>query len=290
MKREIENREVIVIFLGKEFVIGTDSDGSKLSVSKLRGMLGNPPFTCMGQWELRLMDGITSTDSTLKETDGEINVVGVDVCWVQNWWQEPKECLFDLLEERIRDVMSQKKTKKARLTAPSEWTRSIGFSTQALGAGGHATKAPYTAGKGISSGGLQDKNDKEMFHLVGNIIGEDFGDFGTLFQQTGRVDFKYNTSITEEDMHFDKQDVCHQVMFTLGSSKAGVIVKEAESTTTFACHRLPTAFDGRFQHWIEPCDTVEKDRISVVCYIVDAPQSFKHQKMTAEDLYRKYKS
>ena len=94
---------------------------------------------------------------------------------------------------------------EARRTAPSEWTRSIGFSTQALGAGGHETKAPFTAGKGISSGGLQDKNDKEMFHLVGKIIGDEFGNFGTLFQQTGRVDLKYNTSIREEDMHFDKQ-------------------------------------------------------------------------------------
>ena len=290
MQRESESRKVVVIFLGNEFVIETNSDGSKLSASQLKGMLGNPPFTSMGQWELRLMDGITSTDSTLKEAHGEINVEGVDVCWVQNWWQEPKESLFDLLEERIRDVMSQKKSKKARRTAPSEWTRSIGFSTQALGAGGHETKAPYTAGKGISSGGLQDKNDMEMFQLVGKIIGEDFGDFGTLFQQTGRVDLKYNTSITEEDMHFDKQDVCHQVVFTLGSSRAGVVVKEAESTTTIACHRLPTAFDGRHQHWVEKKSTKNMDRIAVVCYIADAPESFKHEMMSVEDLRRKYET
>ena len=235
-------------------------------------------------------DGITSTDSTLKEAQGEINVEGVDVCWVQNWWQEEKESLFDLLEERIRDVMSQKKTKKARRTAPSEWTRSIGFSTQALGAGGHETKAPFTAGKGISSGGLQDKYDKDMFEIVAKILGDEFGNFGTLFQQTGRVDLKYNTAISEEHMHFDKQDVCHQVIFTLGRSKAGVIVKEAESTTTISCHRLPTAFDGRYQHWVEHQSTENKDRIAVVCYISDAPESFKHEKMTVEDLHRKYKT
>jgi len=115
MKRESE-RAVIVIFLGKEFVIDTDGDGSKLSVSKLKDMLGDPPFTSAskGEWELRLMDGITCTDSTLKEAQGEINVEGVDVCWVQNWWQEEKESLFDLLEERIRDVMSQKKNKEGQ--------------------------------------------------------------------------------------------------------------------------------------------------------------------------------
>jgi len=134
---------------------------------------------------------------------------------------------------------------------------------------------------------LQDKNDKEMFHLVGKILGDEFGTFGTLFQQTGRVDLKYNTSIREEDMHFDKQDVCHQVIFTLGRSKARVIVKEAESTTTISCHRLPTAFDGRYQHWVE---NQSKDRIAVVCYISDAPDYFKHEKMTVEDLRRKYKT
>ena len=69
----------------------------------------------------------------------------------------------------------KKKTKKARRTAPSEWTRSIGFSTQALGAGGHETKAPFTAGKGISSGGLQDKYDKDMFEIVAKILGDEFG-------------------------------------------------------------------------------------------------------------------
>ena len=136
MERESESREVVVIFLGKEFLIGTNGDGSKLSASQLKCMLGNPPFTSMGQWELRLMDGITSTDSTLKEAHGEINVEGVDVCWVQNWWQEPKESLFDLLEERIRDVMSQKKTKKARRTAPSEWTDLLVFQPKPWEQGG----------------------------------------------------------------------------------------------------------------------------------------------------------
>jgi len=290
MKRDREEREVIVIFLGKEISVSTDSDGSKISVSKLKGMLGDPPFTSRGEWNLGLMDGITSMASKLKEVEGEINVEGVDVCWVENWWQEEKESLFDLLEERIRDVMCKRKTKKARRTAPSEWTRSIGFSTQGLGAGGHETKAPFTAGKGISSTGLKERSDKEMFLLVGKIIGEEFGDFGKLFQQTGRVDLKYNTSIREEDKHFDKLDVCHQVIFTLGRSKAGVIVKEGESTTKIACHRLPTAFDGRYQHWVESQSMKDNDRIAVVCYIVDAPESFKHEKMSVEDLQIKYKT
>ena len=111
--------------------------------------------------------------------------------------------------------------------------------------------------------------------------------FGELFQKCGRVDLKYNSSIQEEDMHFDKQDMCHQVIFTLGRSKESLYVKETVKTTEVNCHRLPTAFDGRFQHWVANHGAV-RDRIAVVCYIVDVPSSFKHEKMSVEDLRTKY--
>ena len=56
--------------------------------------------------------------------------------------------MLDYIEDEVRAVMLKKKTQKARRTATSEWTRSIGFSTQNWGASGHETRAPFSDEKG----------------------------------------------------------------------------------------------------------------------------------------------
>ena len=246
-------------------------------------------------FDFKLVDGVTSCSQELKQSRGKIDVEGIDICWVQNWWKELDESLLDLIEEEVRDVMLKKKSQKPRRSAPSEWTRSIGYSTQKLGASGHEKKAPFSVDKGISSAGLREKDDLKIFQHVERLVALRFKEFGRLFGICGRVDLKYNTTISKETSHFDKQDVCHQVMFTLGRSAEALIVEENTNTensstpTNIFCHRDPVAFDGRFQHWVERCkQTTQRDRISVVCYLTDAPKSFQHKKMTVKELQDKY--
>ena len=122
----------------------------------------------------------------------------------------------------------------------------------------------------------------------------DFPDFSKIFEITGRIDLKYNSTITEKSKHFDNKDKCHQVIFTLGWSTHGLCVKEVvknsngertENIRHLTCHRTPTAFDGRFQHWVNMKESDRViDRIAVVCYLTDVPSYFRHPPMTMKDL------
>ena len=112
MKRSRKEREVIVVFLGEEFTISTNNEGSTISKATVTEMLGDVPFVLPRKTDFLLLDCVTSMGCNLKEVEGEINVEGVDICWSKDWWKDAKESLLDLLEQRIRDVMSKKKQKR----------------------------------------------------------------------------------------------------------------------------------------------------------------------------------
>ena len=131
--------------------------------------------------------------------------------------------MLDYIEDEVRAVMLKKKTQRSRRTSTSEWTRSIGFSTQSRGTCGYEKKAPFSDEKGISSAGLREHADKKIFGLVVELLCLRFREYGDLFRKSGRVDLKSNTTIVRGSSHFDKKDVCHQVIFTLGSSKEGLL-------------------------------------------------------------------
>jgi hypothetical protein len=121
--------------------------------------------------------------------------------------------------------------------------------------------------------------------LISILLESYFQEFGRIFKSTGRVDLKYNSSISESDLHIDRNDQCHQVVFTLGESRRRLVVKENENIVKLESFRNPTAFDGRFQHWVEEYKDAESgDRISIISYLVDVPESYKMKRMSAANL------
>ena len=289
MKRKLQGRVVNVVFLGKMYEMIAEED--RLLKSTLLENICHAELPKGEMSKLKLLDSVTSSGEELYEREGQINVEGINICYVKHWWKDFEESLLDYIEDEVRAVMLKKKTQKPRRTATSEWTRSIGFSTQPLGASGHEEKAPFSDEKGICSARLMEHADKKIFWLVGELLCLRFKEYGDLFKKSGRVDLKYNSTIVRGSSHFDLKDVCHQVIFTLGSSKEGLMVEENEKEKELQCHREPMAFDGRFQHWVAKSDVnvaTSRDRIAVVCYLTDAPESFRHEKMTVEEIKKKY--
>ena len=289
MKRKLQGRVVNVVFLGRMYEMIAEED--RVLKSTLLENICHAELPKGEMSNLKLLDSVTSSGEELYEREGQINVEGINICYVKHWWKDFEESLLDYIEDEVRAVMLKKKTQKARRTATSEWTRSIGFSTQNWGARGHETRAPFSDEKGISSARLREHADKKIFGLVVEVLCLRFEEFGELFSKSGRIDLKYNSTIVRGSSHFDRKDVCHQVIFTLGSSKEGLIVEENKKETELQCHREPMAFDGRFQHWVAKWDVngaTTRDRIAVVCYLTDAPESFRHEKMTVEEIKEKY--
>lgn len=193
--------------------------------------------------------------------------------------------LMNSIQHRIREMIAMTKTKKARKSAPSQWTEYLGWSSNPLGYNGFYKEAPFSASLAFSDCNFRVASKKELFFMIAEALEKDYKHFAEIFKVAGRVDLKYNSTISPEDNHFDKKDSCHQVFFTFGDSNQKLCVQERTVLTKLSGFFTPTAFDGRFQHWVEERkDMGPSDRISVVCYLVDVPGFYKHSKMTAEEI------
>ena len=281
-------KSVTVVYMGQKIPVPLTEDGNIL-LEELKGKFGNDDPS-----EFSFVD-TTSCDYTEFTLRG--GVFDVDSCpklFVKDKWMTRKEYLMNQVEEAVRSLMETSKGQKARPTAPSQWTQSVGFSTQPRGFGGFIKPAPFSPKMGISHN-LWKSSHRHVFDLVCEILEFDFPVFASAFKETGRIDLKYNSTITEKSQHFDRQDKSHQVIFTLGSSFNGLCVKEKDERSHFAkvatifCHRKPTAFDGRYQHWVDGSITEASDRIAVVCYLADVPPHLRHKVLTATALKTIYK-
>ena len=194
-----------------------------------------------------------------------------------------------LIEECIREMMNQRKSKKARKSAPSEWTESLGFSSNPLGYKYFNKEAPFSKKKAFCDSNFRCEKKRELFFMICEALQHSHPKFAEIFKVAGRVDLKYNSTICEEDHHFDAKDACHQVFFTFGHSNQKLCVEEGTTVTKISGFFSPTAFDGRFKHWVEEREKTGvplgvNDRISVICYLVDVPEYYKHKKMTTAEL------
>jgi len=275
-------RIVVVCFEGQEYPMSTDSTGTRISYKTLAGKLQYDDSLHGG---LQLVDGVGVNSAIFSQEGDEITVGHGDIFLVKNQWMDNQEGLYSLVELAVRELMVEHKSQKPRTTAPSEWTRSIGYSCQYTSNTGFATPAPFTPGRGISEVSLTSPKDKDLFKAVAKILAMHFPTFAGLFLQAGRVDVKYNSVITRDSNHFDKKDVCHQVFFSVGTTENDLCVLEDGIVQRLQGKHKPTAFDGRFQHWVDDFGyEPSRDRISIVSYLVDAPTSYRHDKMTMTQL------
>ena len=180
------------------------------------------------------------------------------------------------MEYKVRERMRVKKTSAVRSSTPCTWARSVGHSVQALNRKGYERPAENRSGCGVSSASLRDPLDEELFIMTVTILHSVFPCFSRILSRHGRVDMKYNCRITVDDKHVDKQDQCHQVMFTMGSSNNGLVVLENFHERVLDCYYNPVAFDGRFQHWVQDHPSSTSDRISIVAYLTDTPSYYMH--------------
>jgi hypothetical protein len=275
-------RKIDIFYHGYLFTVTSVGQGKYISGADLRKALGD---VTQLTGELELAYGMDFESDTCKVTSDMFSVEQGDHFYVKNNWLEIDEGRFHTLESMVRQMMRTSKGDKPRKTAPSAWTKSIGYSTQQRNRSGYSTQAPWTSTLGISSSGLRDDSDKIMFSLVVSILKQKYATFADLFLRAGRIDIKYNTCITKACGHFDAHDTCHQVYFSLGNSAEKLMVEEFDSVTGIMGHYNLNAFDGRFQHWVEEYTPLSlKDRISVTCYLTDAPASYKHRKLTMAEL------
>ena len=273
-------RTVQICFRGADFDIQTDSSGMRISYQTLLSKLG---CNIEDADVLQLVDGVGGEGVVMCQRGDTIRITHQNVYFVKHMWMRVEGC-FVAVEGIVRSMMQRFTSQRPRATAPSSWTRSVGYSTKHILNTGFATRAPYTHWKGISAVSLHESLDQELFSAVGKILKVKFPTFSKIFAKAGRIDVKYNTSISRSDRHFDKQDVCHQVFFSLGSTRDDLCVLE-EQIEFIQGYENPTAFDGRFQHWVADfIDSTDRDRISIVCYLVDAPESYQHCKKSMKEL------
>jgi hypothetical protein len=277
----MSKREISVRFDGTDYLVIVKDN--HLREKKLRSQIGDG---AMGLGCLELQESL-EFGAPIRVIDNGLIYVGKGSTFFvkDHWLQEPSASYF-ALEEVVQGMVTSLKSQKARRSAPSAWTRSIGFSCRLLFSTGYTMRAPYTPQQGISAAALRKDEDKRVFQLVTKILQKDFCTFAGIFSQSGRIDIKYNSSIKQADRHFDRKDVCHQVYFTLGNSDECLYVDEIQGVVELSGQKKPTAFDGRFQHWVGlPCGRPsDQDRISFLCYLTDVPLRYKHGRMTVLDL------
>lgn len=276
MKRKLE-----ICYNDNVFEVETEKDGTNLKCNAVQEELG---LNDTEMKDIVLQDGVHATAESCHKRAGAFFVGSFELLFVKGHWGDSAQWNFVDLEAKLRLMMAQYKTQQPRKTAPSEWTRSIGYSSENnQKRKGFETPAPFTTGRGISKKGLRKSDDLAVFNYVGKILQQTYPKFAEVFEKAGRVDIKYNSTISKEDKHFDNKDVCHQVFFTMGTSEENLCVQEEENLVKIR-GEAPQAFDGRFQHWVEVNNDSERDRLSVVCYLVDAPESFKHHRKKVADL------
>ena len=278
-------RNVGITFLDNDYTVASVREGQYISMLALIQEIGDTLLETMDT--VVLLDDVGEDSFEIRERHGYFNVEGHSHLFVKHYWKNKKESLLDQVELSVRDMMLSRKSKKARPSAPSEWTGNVGYSTRALGNFGFCSPAPFSKGLGINDSCLVGKKDRELFNTVQNLLLEKYPIFANIFAQAGRIDLKYNSSIKEADNHIDGNDKCHQVIFTVGLGTEPLLVKEDIQIESVQCHRDLVAFDGRFQHWVGEYQTPAfKDRIAVVCYLVDLPESYKHPRKTMRDIAR----
>jgi hypothetical protein len=142
----------------------------------------------------------------------------------------------------VPELMKRTKSRKQAESDHALWRLSIGYSANKLNRTGFKTPAQLRKGKGF------DRKDKsEVFCLI--LLESYFQEFRRIFKSKGSVDLKFNSSISETNLHIDRNDECHQVVFKLGESRRRLVVKEIqEKIVKLESLRNRKAFDGGFQH------------------------------------------
>ena len=273
-------RDITLTFYNTCYAVRTTGNGHHLGMIDILAKLYEVHAEMSS---VSLLEDVQYPEDEVQLDGGFFEVENVNHLFVKDHWKEEIECLFDKTEFLVRDMMYTRKSDKARSSAPSAWTGYVGFGSNQKDYKGFCVSAPYTKSLGFSSARLSTSLEKNIFHTVQLILRIHFPTFAIIFERAGRIDLKYNSCISESDKHFDKLDKCHQVIFTLGLSQECLMIQEGEIgvlPTKVQCFRNPKAFDGRFQHWVEQCGASSPlDRIAIVCYLVDVPESYKHAKM-----------
>ena len=281
-------RDIVITFYDTCYSVRTSGNGHHLGMFDVLATLAEArtemsALSCTEMSALSLIENVYYPLEEIQEDGGYFEVGDCGHLFIKDHWKVETECLFDKTEKLARDMMLSKKSEKARSSAPSAWTAYIGFGSNHKEYKGFCTSAPFTEDLGFSSARLSTCFEKSIFKTVQQILQFYFPTFAVIFERAGRIDLKFNSTISQSDNHYDRQDKCHQVIFTLGRSQECLMIREGEKDVqpvAVKCHRNPTAFDGRFQHWVEQYGTnLPRDRMSVVCYLVDVPEDYKHPKM-----------